>query len=360
MKNNYAVIMAGGVGSRFWPVSRNSYPKQFIDILGTGKSLLQLTYQRFLKIFPAENIFIVTNIAYVDLVKEQIKGIDPKQILAEPIARNTAPCIAYASQKIARLNPKANCIVAPSDHLITDEKAFLDTLQTGLQFTAKNDALLTLGIMPHKPDTGYGYIQYLKGKDGGEKIGKVKTFTEKPSLEIAKKFLESGDFLWNAGIFVWRNSVLRQAMETHMPDIYKVFQKASKFFDTDKEAENILDAYSKCPNISIDYGLMEKADNVYVLPSDFGWSDLGTWGALYELRDKDEHGNAAGDGKIFMYDSRNCLVKTSPGKLVVIKGINNAIIVETDDVLLVCSQTKEQEIKQIVTDIKLKFGDTYI
>lgn len=360
-KNNYAIIMAGGVGSRFWPASRSTYPKQFLDILGTGKSLLQQTYDRFLKAFLPENIFIVTNIAYLPLVKQQLSNMPEDRILGEPTAKNTAACIAYASAKIHKLNTHAACIVAPSDHLILDENKFLDYVEQALNYAHKSPSLVTLGIRPSRPDTGYGYIQYLDETNNNE-IFKVKTFTEKPSLEIAQTFIDSGDFLWNAGIFIWSISSIKKAFKQHLSEQYDIFESASQNLFTENEAETIRVFYEQCRSISIDYGIMEKADNVYVIPSEFGWSDLGTWTSLYEISPKDENNNAVKGKNVFMYDSEDCLVNKAEAlkdKIIVLKSVKNLIVVNTPDVLLICDKSQEQEVKQIATDLKIKFNEKY-
>lgn len=356
MKNNYALIMAGGIGSRFWPISRTSYPKQFIDILGTGKTLIQQTYDRFLKIVPKENIFILTNDNYIPLVKSQLPGIKDEQILGEPIMRNTAPCIAYGSHKIHKINPDASIVVAPSDHLILDSEEFIRCINISLKAATKNDCLITLGIKPSRPDTGYGYIQY-NTKTIQEDFFKVKTFTEKPSYEIAKTFVQSGDFLWNAGIFVWSAENILKSFEKHLPEMNDIFKEGIDIYNTGKEKEFVQSAFTQCTNISIDYGIMEKADNVYVLPSEFGWSDLGTWASVYELSEKDYVGNAVSPSeKVIMYDSSNCMVNVPHGKLVVLQGLHDFIVVEDNNTLLILPRDQEQEIKQIVADVKQRFG----
>jgi len=287
-KNDYCVIMAGGIGTRFWPISRSSHPKQFIDILGTGQTLLQQTYNRFIRICKKENIYIVTNEIYKNLILQQIPDISEDQIVCEPSRRNTAPCIAYSCYKIYIKNPDANIVVSPSDHIIIKEDAFVEVIHAGLKASATNDWLLTLGIKPSRPDTGYGYIQFNKDIASGEekRIKKVKTFTEKPALEMAKSFLLSGDFLWNSGIFIWKAKNILSAFEIYLPEIASIFKEGEKKYNTSKEKSFITNAYAICRSISIDYGIMEKADNVYVLQSDFGWCDLGTWGSLYETRTK--------------------------------------------------------------------------
>ena len=360
-KNNYAIIMAGGVGSRFWPSSRTNYPKQFLDILGTGNSLLQHTYKRFLKRFLPENIYIVTNAAYVSLVKDQLPSIGEQQILGEPIAKNTAACIAYACGKISKINPDAVCIVAPSDHLILDETGFLDVVDQAMDFAVNNPALVTLGIRPSRPDTGYGYIQFIEHLAHAH-IHKVKTFTEKPSLEIANTFLESGDFLWNAGIFVWSIASIKKAFDTHLHEQFSLFDEANADYFTDNEAATILKIYEQTRSISIDYGIMEKAENVFVIPSEFGWSDLGTWTSLCEISDKDANQNVSNGKNIHLYQSSGCMVNTAQltgDKIVVLNSVKDLIVVDTPDVLLICDKSKEQEVKEVATDIKIKFNEKY-
>ena len=355
--------MAGGVGSRFWPMSRTEKPKQFIDILGTGKSLLQQTFERFLPICPAENIYVVTNNIYIDLVLQQLPDIKKEHVLGEPLRKNTAPCIAYANHKIKIENPNANIIVAPADHLILKEKAFEQRINEGLDFIKENNVLLTLGIKPSRPDTGYGYIQInneFKVDTKNEKLKKVKTFTEKPNLEMAEFFVESGEFFWNSGIFIWNINSINESFNKFLPDLNILFEKGSDLYNTDKENSFINDTYSKCVNISIDYGLMEKADNVYVLQSDFGWSDLGTWGALYEKKSKDENENVLSSDNILTYDTKNSIIELPKDKLAVVQGLDNFIVVEANNTLLICKKTEEQMIKQFVTDVEIKKGDKYI
>ena len=359
-KNYYAIIMAGGIGSRFWPISRTSHPKQFIDILGTGKTLIQNTYDRFLKVCPKENIYVVTNENYTSLVKHQLPDMADGQILTEPVMRNTAPCIAYGCFKIESLNPDAIIVVAPSDHLILDEPAFVATIEKSLEAAAAHDCLITLGIKPSRPDTGYGYIQYTSNSLKND-FFKVKTFTEKPTLEIAKTFLQSGDFLWNAGIFVWSAKAIVKSFGQYLPDMNEIFVDARSVYNNPDEKKYIHNAYQQCTNISIDYGIMEKADNVYVLPSEFGWSDLGTWASIYELADKDYVGNAViPSEKVIMYDSSNCMVNVPGEKLVILQGLHDFIVVESNNSLLICPRDQEQNIKQVVADVKQKFGTKYI
>jgi len=349
--NNFVIIMAGGVGTRFWPFSRTNNPKQFHDVLGTGKTLLQQTAERFEGIMPHENIFIVTNSDYKNLVKEQLPFLKDEQILCEPVRRNTAPCIAYACYKIALKNPDANIIVAPADHIILKEETFKNVIKTALDATAKSDILVTLGITPSRPDTGYGYIQFIP--ETNKDVKKVKTFTEKPQLELAKKFLESGDFVWNAGIFVWNvNAIIKNFFE-HLPEMDEIFREGQNFYYQDGELAFIEKAYSQCKNISIDNGVMEKAAEVYVILSDFGWSDLGTWKSLYEVSDKDENSNVI-DGNVLLYNSSGCIIKTPKERLVAINGVKDLIIAEFDNVLLICNRDDEQKVKDFVADAKTK------
>ncbi|WP_199118845.1 mannose-1-phosphate guanylyltransferase [Pedobacter sp. ASV28] len=361
-KNKYALIMAGGVGSRFWPVSRTEFPKQFIDFFGIGKTLIQSTYERFLKICPPENIFIVTNEIYTNLVKEQLAGISEQQILAEPMMRNTAPCIAYGSMKIAEINPNAVIVVAPSDHTIANQAAFIEAIEQSIASASKHNCLITLGIKPNRPDTGYGYIQYIDEvlADNSE-VHKVKTFTEKPNLELARSFLQSGDFLWNAGIFIWSAKAINRAFEKHLPDMHELFAAGKAIYNTLNEKQFISNTYLQCTNISIDFGIMEKAENVYVLPSEFGWSDLGTWASIYEMAEKDYVGNAViPSEQVMMYDSSNCMVNVPKEKLVILQNLHDYIIVESNNTLLICPRAEEQNVKNIVADVKAKFGGKFI
>jgi len=361
-KNNYCVIMAGGVGSRFWPLSKQKKPKQFLDILGTGRTLLQMTFDRFNQICPTENIYIVTSSDYNEIVKEQLPELNQSQILLEPVRRNTAPCIAYANYKILNHNPEANIVTAPSDHLILKVDEFIKVIEEGLEFVSNKDALLTLGIKPGRPETGYGYIQVNDNSplQENKQIFKVKTFTEKPNKELAKVFYESGEFFWNAGIFIWSLKSIKQAFETFLPEVNDLFKEGLDVYDTDKENEFIAKTYFECKNISIDIGIMEKADNVYVYCSDFGWADLGTWGSLHENIEKDKDNNSIRGDNVFAYNLTNCIVKMPEEKLVVLQGLQDYIVVESDNVLLVCKKEDEQEIKQYVNDIKLKLGDKYL
>lgn len=359
--NNYCVIMAGGIGSRFWPMSRNVHPKQFLDILGTGRTLIQQTYDRFLKICPKENIYIVTNEIYVDLVKQQLPGLTNQQILGEPYRKNTAPCIAYASYKIAKENPNANMVVAPSDHIILKEDAFINAITKALGFTEKRECLLTLGIQPGRPDTGYGYIQFIDDKiQEVNKISKVKTFTEKPNLEMAKFFLQTGEFLWNAGIFIWNLKSIMNAIQTYLPEMDALFSAGKDFYNTPQEMQHVRKAYEQCTNISIDFGIMEKAKNVFVMSAEFGWSDLGTYGSLYEHVKQDENKNAIVGKNVMVYDSKNCFINMPKDKLVVLQGLNDYIVVESENVLLICRKHDEQQIRQFVNDVKINKGEKYV
>jgi len=355
--------MAGGVGSRFWPMSKTKNPKQFIDVLGTGKTLIQQTFDRFKPICPADNIYVVTNDIYYNLVKEQLPEINSNHILTEPLRRNTAPCIAYANQKIMVENKNANIIVAPADHLIIKEEEFHRVINNGLEFTKNNNVLLTLGIKPSRPDTGYGYIQINNEEDvdfENKNLKKVKTFTEKPNKEMAEFFMKSGEFFWNSGIFIWSLNSINNAFTNHLNDVQMLFNEGIGLYNTEKENEFIKNTYSKCQNISIDYGVMEKADNVYVLKADFGWSDLGTWGALYENRDKNDEKNVLSSKNILTYDTKNCIIELPKDKLAVVQGLDNYIIVESDGTLLICKKTDEQMIKQFVTDVQALKGDDYV
>jgi len=345
--------MAGGIGSRFWPMSRTSFPKQFHDILGTGYTLIQQTFERFLKICPRENIYIVTNELYRNLVKDQLEGISDEQILCEPARRNTAPCVAYANEKIRLKNPEAKIIVAPSDHLVLKESAFLSTIDTALKQAEKSGNLITLGIKPSRPDTGYGYIQFTDAEDTiNDQVKKVKTFTEKPDIELAREFLKSGDFYWNSGIFIWTLPSITESFKSFLPEVTELFEGVAKDLNTENEAEKIGEVYSVCESISLDYGIMEKAENVNVVLSDFGWSDLGTWGSLFTHISKDRDHNAVVGKNVALYNSHENMINVPENKLVVIQGLDDYILVDTDDVLLICPKENEQRIKQIVNDLK--------
>ncbi len=352
--------MAGGVGSRFWPLSRASQPKQFIDILGTGETLLQQTVRRLKKIFLERNIFIVTSEAYKDLTLTQIPEFKEWQVITEPARKNTAPCVLYASYKIHKLNPDANILVAPSDHIIMKEDVFVKVANLSLETAAKNDYLITIGITPHSPNTGYGYIQFEDTDETPEGVCKVKLFTEKPELEMAKQFLQSGDFLWNAGIFIWSSKSILAAFAQHLPEMDEIFNKGIPFYNTPNEKEFIADAYSLCRSISIDYGIMEKAQNAYVIPADLAWSDLGTWGALYDTRPKDENQNSIVGKNVMAYDTHGCLINMPKEKLTVVQGLEDCIIVEEQNILLICKRSEEQMLRQIVMDVTGAKGDKFI
>lgn len=363
--NNYCVIMAGGIGSRFWPFSREEKPKQFLDFFGTGRSLLQMTVDRFRPIVPIENMIVVTNVAYKELILEQIPDMHESQILCEPARRNTAPCIAYATAWIKeRLRvtgyglQEAKIVVAASDHLILEEEKFRNVILKAFAFTGQHDAICTLGMQPTRPETGYGYIQYLnepiedlrfKIEESG--IFPVKQFKEKPDIETAKKYLASGDYLWNSGIFVWSLETISKAIEAYLPEVAEIFRKGEGLIGTDKEASFINEYFPQCPNISVDYGIMEKSDNVFVLPSSFGWSDLGTWGSLYELSEKDENGNVSLHSETHYYEAEGNIVVLEPGKVAIVQGVNDMIIVEKKGALLVCKKAEEQRIKEFTNKL---------
>ena len=389
LQNNYCVIMAGGVGSRFWPFSRESKPKQFLDFFGTGKSLLQMTVDRFRPIVPIENMFIVTNVAYKQLIMQQVPDFKEGNILCEPARRNTAPCIAYATAHIRALCLKragltaanqdwtrpemqANIVVAASDHLILEEEKFRQVILKAFDFVRQHKAICTLGMTPTRPETGYGYIQFINDRSQSELndgmsaakplndgIYPVKTFTEKPNAELAKVFLESGDFLWNSGIFIWNLQTISEAFRYLLPEVADRFREGELLMGTEQEEDFIEQIFPKCPNISIDYGIMEKADNVYVLPSSFGWSDLGTWGSLYELSEKDEAQNVSLHSDALFYESKGNVVTLESGKLAVVQGLEDSIVAEQGNVLLICKKSEEQRIKQFVADATTKFDGKF-
>lgn len=343
--NNYCVIMGGGIGSRFWPYSRKNLPKQFLDFFGTGRSLIQQTFDRYKKIIPVENIFVTTNEVYGKLVQEQLPELNESQILLEPTRRNTAPAIAWASYHIKNLNPEANIIVAPSDHLIMKEDEFREAILKGLDFVARSSQLLMLGIKPNRPETGYGYIQLDEEQQGD--FYKVRAFIEKPELEFAKVFVESDEFYWNSGIFLWNVQTILAAFRELMPEIYNKLGNGE---------EN----YTSCPNISIDYGIMEKAENVFVQLCDFGWADLGTWGALYDVAPKDANSNVAVNGNSLMYDCRNNIVVIPEDKLAVIQNLEGYLVALRDNVLLICKKDDEGAIRKFVNDAQVKLGDKFV
>ena len=357
MENNYCIIMAGGIGSRFWPFSRNNRPKQFLDFFGTGRSLLQMTFDRFRHVVPAENILIVSNVIYKDLILEQLPEIKENQVLLEPNRRNTAPCIAYAVNRIKAITNKANIVVAPSDHLILKELDFLETIKTGLDFVENNDSLLTLGIKPSRPETGYGYIQIAEGETA---LRKVVTFTEKPNADLAQIFFETGEFFWNSGIFLWNLQTIDNAFTNLLPEVASKFDEGKAVYNTPEEQAFIDEMYPTCPNISIDYGIMEKATGVHVLCSDFGWTDLGTWGSLYEMSPKDKDQNVTLKCKSMFYGAKNNIVALPSDKLAVIQDLEGYIVAEADNVLLICKLEDEQNIRQYVNDATVNFEEKYI
>ncbi len=354
--------MAGGIGSRFWPLSKISKPKQFLDILGTGRTLLQATYDRFSEIIMPENILIVTNSAYNDFVLEQLPDIDPSQVLREPMRKNTAPCIAYANYKIKLVNPDATVVVSPADHLILKEDIFLGEIQKALEVAESDSVLLTLGIKPNRPETGYGYIQANSSKFPGrpDNLRKVKTFTEKPDIDLARVFFESGEFYWNSGIFIWSLKSIMGAFEQFLPDVDSLFSSDLSKYGTPEEEEFITGVYSTCKNISVDYGIMEKAEDVYVFFSDFGWSDLGSWGSLYEHSTRDMNGNMLRGNNVFAYDVKDSIINLPDDKIIVLQGLDGYIVVESGNILLVCRKEEEQRIKQFVHDVKLEKGEEYL
>lgn len=349
--------MAGGVGSRFWPVSTQDFPKQFHDMLGTGDTLIQKTFHRLAHLIPKENIFILTNERYNDLVFEQLPMVTKRQVVLEPAMRNTAPCILYAALKIQKENPDAVMIVAPSDHWIENEKAFTENVQQAFNFCSTHDALMTLGITPSFPNTGYGYIEFDKSSNNA--IKPVHQFREKPNYETAKSFLKQGNFLWNAGIFMWSVKSVVSAFRNHQPDLYALFEKGIDIYNTDKEGLFINENYGKAENISVDYALMENSNNVFVIPATFDWNDLGTWGSLYDKLDKDEQKNAVVNSRIIAEESTGNLIRTKHDKIVVVDGLNDYIVVDKDEVLLIFPISKEQDIKKILQKVKDKFGERY-
>ncbi|MBR5782429.1 MAG: mannose-1-phosphate guanylyltransferase [Bacteroidales bacterium] len=347
MNNNHLIIMAGGVGSRFWPMSTPERPKQFIDVLGVGRSLIQLTVDRFETVIPMENVWIVTSEKYKNIVMEQLPEVPETQILLEPCMRNTAPCIEYVSRKIYAKYPDANLVFSPADHIVLDVNTFRSVIKNSLEFTEKREAILTLGMMPTRPETGYGYIKRQQESESElvEGIYKVEAFKEKPNLETAKSYLEEGGYYWNAGIFIWNAKMVVNTISKLVPDLALVFDKIEPYFYTDKEQEIVNQYFPTCPNISIDYAVMEKSKEVFVYPANFGWSDLGTWGSLYTHLDQDENNNATVGQNINMVDCKNCVVHTPSERKVVIQGLDNYIIAESDNTLLICKKEEEQHIK---------------
>jgi mannose-1-phosphate guanylyltransferase len=350
--------MAGGIGSRFWPMSTSQYPKQFHDVLGTGKTLIQQTAHRFKNICPPENLFVVTNANYAGLVREQLPEIPTENILCEPVMRNTAPCVAYATYKIGKKDPNANMIVSPADHLVQNEIEFEKDIRIALKRTASTNNLITLGIKPHRPDTGYGYIHFDPNAQEGinKKVKKVIAFTEKPPIEKAIEFVASGDYFWNSGIFIWSYKNIDAALKTHLPKIADLFIGGLTTYNTPDEQAFIDENFRKCENISIDYGLMEKSKNVEMVMTDFGWSDLGTWGSLYEHVSRDSDHNAIVGNSVFLFDTQENMIRNSTDKTLVINGLKDFIVVQTEQATLICPKGKEQEIKQMVATIgKLSF-----
>ena len=356
--NRYCVIMCGGVGSRFWPFSKASKPKQFIDFFGTGRSLLQMTFDRIKDIVPNENIILITNENYGPLIKEQLLEIADNQILLEPVRRNTAPCIAWAAHHIKALNPNAKMLVAPSDHLILNVEKFKNCVIKAFEFIENRDALVTMGIKPNRPETGYGYIQV--GEQVEDDFAAVKTFTEKPDEDLARLFLRSGEFFWNSGMFFWSADSILKALDDHVPEMSAVFEMGKPYFDTDKEQEYINANFEACPSVSIDFAVMEKAPNVYVETVDFGWNDLGTWGSLYDYSPKNKDGNVTQNSRALMFNSHNNIVAIKGDKLLVASGLEGYIVADVEDALLIVPLEEEQKIKTYVNEVKSKFGDKYL
>ncbi len=357
-QNNFCVIMAGGIGSRFWPMSTQKFPKQFHDILGTGRTMIQQTYDRISKLIPDDKILVITNLEYVELCKTQLPNIPAENIVGEPMMKNTACCNLYMVNKIAERDPNANIVVLPADHLILKEQKFIEKIQLALDLTSENDYLITLGIKPTRPDTGYGYIQFIENTK--DEFFKVKTFTEKPNLEIAKSFIESGDFLWNAGIFIWNVKTIAKSFDKFLPEMVQQFNSCD--YNSSSEAECIESIYPKVTKVSIDNGILEKANNVYVIPSDLGWSDLGTWTSVYQNADKDENNNAVKSKNVLTYNSKGNIIRLkNNNKAAIIDGLKNYIIVDTEKALLICPRDNDQLIKDYVSDLKnFKKGDKFM
>jgi mannose-1-phosphate guanylyltransferase len=358
-KHQHVAIMAGGIGSRFWPYSRTSHPKQFLDILNTGKTMIQQTYDRFAKFIYPDNIYVVTLKEYVEEVKKQLPHLPHENIVAEPSRKNTAPCVAYISFKLVNKDPKASLIVAPADHLILDDARFSELCKKALDFVNHMNAFITIGVQPTSPNTGYGYIQH-DAIQAVPNFYKVKTFTEKPNLELAKTFVASGDFLWNAGIFIWKVDRIIDAFEEHTPELYELFAAEKDKFNTDQEEEAVNEIYPQCTNISIDVAVMEKASNVYVIPASFGWSDLGTWNSAWENMSKDYLENAVAGKNVMIMEANRCVVHAPDNKLVLLQGLEDFIVVDTKDVLLICKKENEQDIKDYVAEVKRNKGDKYL
>ncbi|NOT38787.1 MAG: NTP transferase domain-containing protein [Saprospiraceae bacterium] len=351
-KKHFAVIMAGGIGSRFWPLSRNQFPKQFLDILGTGKSLLQMTFDRLAEIIPVENILIVSHVDYEQLVLKQLPTLLKYNLISEPERKNTAPCVALATQLIIQRNPDAIILTAPADHLILQEAKFIQDINEGFEFLENYEGLLTLGINASRPDTGYGYIHYNQEFEQGHNIFPVRQFVEKPNYNKALEYIESGDYVWNSGMFLWKASTIWSAFIQYNPQLASIFN--------DFQIENISSAYSQCESISIDYAIMEHADTVFVKKVDFGWSDLGTWGSIYTLLPHDTLSNATKSKKLLLYDVESSIVHNETNQIVVLQGLKDFIVVNTNDALLVCEKSEEQRIKQILKDVETSFGKEYV
>ncbi len=354
--NTFCVIMAGGIGTRFWPMSRKNMPKQFLDILGTGKSFIRATYERFLPLVPTENFIVVTNNIYKELVLQHIPELKPDQVFCEPIGRNTAPCIAYAAYALQKENPNASMIVTPADHIIQNETDFHAIIRECLEYAQTNDALMTVGLRPSRPETGYGYIQ----KSNNDLISRVKCFTEKPDLELAQTFVECGEFFWNSGIFIWTIDTIIKAYEKHLPEHHALFSAIKDELGTEREGQAIAQVFSECKSISVDYGIMEKADNVYVRCGDFGWSDVGTWGSVYQHSRKDRYANAKSHDGCYTYNTRSSIISVPEDKIAIINGLRDYIVVDTDDVLMICPRSEEQNIKKYIDDVKFDKGEKYI
>ncbi len=346
--NNHLVIMAGGVGSRFWPMSTSDRPKQFIDVLGTGQTLLQLTVRRFEGLVPAENVWVVTNRKYADTVHEQLTAMPEDHILCEPCRRNTAPCIAYVSWRIKSKNPKANIVVSPSDHVVLNTEEFRRVIKECLDFTADSDAIVTLGMKPNRPETGYGYIQADLSSNSlrNKEIFRVDSFREKPDLDTAQEYISQKNYFWNAGIFIWNVSTIVNAFRIYQPQMAKLFESMLPIYGTNQEQQEIDRLFPECENISVDYAIMEKAEEIFVCPADFGWSDLGTWGSLQQQLKRDLYGNACIGSDITLFESHDCIIHTVQEKKVVVQGLDGYIVAENDDTLLICKLSEEQRIKQ--------------
>lgn len=356
VKNTYCVIMAGGVGARFWPQSRKTKPKQFLDILGTGKSFIRSTFERFLPLVPAENFLVVTNRNYKELVLEHLPELKENQVLCEPIGRNTAPCIAYAAYSLLKRDPEANMIVTPSDHLVLNESDFHTIIRECLEFSSREGTLMTVGIQPSRPETGYGYIQ----KSNSDIISRVKCFTEKPNLELAQAFVDCGEFFWNSGIFIWSVKAIVEAFEIYLPEHHALFSSKLDDYGTERETAAIEEVFSECKAISIDYGVMEKAENVYVRCGEFGWSDVGTWGSVYQLSEKDKNENAVVAEACYTYSTERTFISLPKGKIAVVNGLNDYIVVDTPDALLICPRSEEQSIKNFIDDVHFANGEKFI